>query len=151
MNDYVAAAMNEVTTRPRRSARTLPREQETEPPEGTASGPTRSAYFLAAEPAAILGGTFGTLLGAFGMAGIVIVLVVFFLVGREDLRDRFIRLAGQGQLTMTTQMLEDAATRVSRYLSMLFLVNATYGLAVSVGLHLIGLPNAVLWGLLAAV
>ena len=51
---------------------------------------------------------------------------------------------------MTTQMLEDAATRVSRYLSMLFLINATFGIAVGIGLYLIGVPNAVLWGILAA-
>ena len=84
-----------------------------------------------------------------GVTGIVIVLVVFFLVRREDLRDRFIRLVGKGQLTVTTQMLEDAATRVSRYLSMLFLINATFGIAVGVGLYLIGVPNAILWGILA--
>ena len=79
------------------------------------------------------------------------ILVVFFLVRREDLRDRFIRLAGKSQATVTTQMLEDAATRVSRYLSMLFLINASFGLAIGIGLYLIGVPNAVLWGILTAV
>ena len=79
----------------------------------------------------------------------VIVLVVFFLVRREDLRDRFIRLIGKGQVNVTIQMLEDAGTRVSRYLLMLLLINATFGLAVGIGLYLIGLPNAVLWGILA--
>ena len=151
VNGYVAAAMNQVTATAEEVGQSLPREQEPETPEGTSQRPYSVRVISSApNPLQILGGTFGTLFGAFGMAGVVIVLVVFFLVGREDLRDRFIRLAGQGQLTMTTQMLEDAATRVSRYLSMLFVVNATYGLAVSVGLHLIGLPNAVLWGLLAA-
>jgi len=86
-----------------------------------------------------------------GLAGIVIVLVVFFLVRREDLRDRFIRLVGKGQVTVTTQMLEDAAKRVSRFLSMLFLVNLTFGIAVGIGLYLIGIPNAILWGILAAI
>ena len=52
---------------------------------------------------------------------------------------------------MTTQMLEDAATRVSRYLSMLFLINASFGIAIGIGLYLIGVPNAVLWGILTAV
>ena len=51
---------------------------------------------------------------------------------------------------MTTQMLEDAAARVSRYLSMLFLINVTFGVSVGVGLYLIGVPNALLWGILAA-
>ncbi len=101
-------------------------------------------------PLQVLGGTFGTLLEGLGSAGIVIILVVFFLVRREDLRDRFIRLVGKGQVTVTTQMLEDAATRVSRYLSMLFLINVTFGIAVGIGLYLIGVPNAILWGILAA-
>jgi predicted PurR-regulated permease PerM len=72
-------------------------------------------------PLQIFGGMFGTLLEVLGTTGIIIVLVVFFLVQREDLRDRFIHLMGKGHLTVTTQMLEDAGTRVSRYLSTLFL------------------------------
>ena len=93
---------------------------------------------------------FGTLLETLGTIGIVIVLVVFFLIRREDLRDRFIHLVGKGQVTVTTQMLEDAGARVSRYLSMLFLINVTFGISVGVGLYLIGVPNALLWGILAA-
>ena len=93
---------------------------------------------------------FGTLLETLGTIGIVIVLVVFFLIRREDLRDRFIHLVGKGQVTVTTQMLEDAGARVSRYLSMLFLINVTFGVSVGVGLYLIGVPNALLWGILAA-
>ena len=101
-------------------------------------------------PLQLLGRTFGTLIEVLGLAGIVVILVVFFLVRREDLRDRFIRLVGKGQATVTTQLLEDAATRVSRYLSMLFLINLTFGIVVGSGLYLIGVPNAVLWGILAA-
>jgi hypothetical protein len=81
--------------------------------------------------------------------GIVIVLVVFFLIRREDLRDRFIRLVGRGQVTLTTQVLEDAALRVSRYLSMQLLINVIFGAVIATGLYLIGVPNAVLWGILA--
>jgi predicted PurR-regulated permease PerM len=93
-------------------------------------------------PLQVLGGTFGTLIEGLGSIGIVILLVVFFLVRREDLRDRFIRLVGKGQVTVTTNMLGDAAKRVSRYLSMLFIVNLTFGIAVGIGLYLIGIPNA---------
>ena len=93
---------------------------------------------------------FGTVIEGLGTIGIVIVLVVFFLIRREDLRDRFIHLVGKGQVTVTTQMLEDAGARVSRYLSMLFLINVTFGVSVGVGLYLIGVPNALLWGILAA-
>ncbi len=102
-------------------------------------------------PLQIIGDLFGTMLGVLGSAGVVIVLVVFFLVRREDLRDRFIRLVGKGQVTVTTQTLEEASARVSRYLSMQFLVNITYGAPVAIGLYLIGVPNAILWGILATV
>ena len=100
-------------------------------------------------PLQVFGGMFGTLLEALGTIGIVIVLVVFFLIRREDLRDRFIHLVGKGHVTVTTQMLEDADTRVSRYLSMLFLVNVIFGISVGIGLYLIGVPSAILWGILA--
>ena len=93
---------------------------------------------------------FGTVIEGLGTIGIVIVLVVFFLIRHEDLRDRFIHLVGKGQVTVTTQMLEEAGARVSRYLSMLFLINVTFGVSVGVGLYLIGVPNAMLWGILAA-
>jgi predicted PurR-regulated permease PerM len=102
-------------------------------------------------PLEYFGGMFGTVLEAVGAAGIVIVLVLFFLFEREDLRDRFIRLVGQGQVTGTTDALGDATKRVSRYLLMQFLVNVGFGLTVSCVLFLIGVPNAVLWGILTAV
>jgi predicted PurR-regulated permease PerM len=82
---------------------------------------------------------------------IIIVLVIFMLVQREDLRDRMIRLVGQGQLTITTQALDDAAGRVSRYLLAQSMINGAYGLAVGIGLFVLHVPNAPLWGLLCAV
>ena len=82
-------------------------------------------------------------------AGIVIVFVIFMLLQRDDLRDRVIRLIGQQSVTVATQAIDDAARRVSRYLLMQLIVNATYGIAVAIGLTIIGLPNAILWGVLA--
>ncbi|TVQ01767.1 MAG: AI-2E family transporter [Planctomycetaceae bacterium] len=95
-------------------------------------------------------GMFGTLLEILGTIGIIIVLVIFFMARREDLRDRFIHLMGENNLTLTTRMLEDANTRVRRYISMLFLINATFGIGVGVGLFFIGVPSALLWGIVAA-
>ncbi|MCI0363042.1 MAG: AI-2E family transporter [Phycisphaerales bacterium] len=89
------------------------------------------------------------LLGPLARAAIVIVFVFFMLIQREDLRDRVIRLMGQGRLTLTTKAIDDAATRVSRYLLALLMINTTYGVAAGVGLYFIGLPNAFLWGVLA--
>ena len=90
-------------------------------------------------------------LGTVGVAGIVLVFTVFMLLRREDLRNRFIRLVGHSHLNLMTQALDDASHRISKYLLLQFLVNASYGLVVGVGLHFIGLPNALLWGVIAAV
>jgi predicted PurR-regulated permease PerM len=83
--------------------------------------------------------------------GLVIVLVVFMLIQREDLRNRLIRIIGYGRLTVTTRALEEAGDRISRYLLMQTIINSSFGLAVGLALYLIGVPYAVLWGFFAAV
>jgi predicted PurR-regulated permease PerM len=83
--------------------------------------------------------------------GIIIVFVIFFLVQREDLRDRLIRLAGSTDLHRTTIAIDDAGNRLSRYLLTQTALNAAFGVTIGGGLALIGVPNPVLWGILAAV
>lgn len=92
----------------------------------------------------------GPLAGPAETAAIVVIFTAFMLIKREDLRNRLIRLGGQGQLTVMTQALDDASRRLSRYLLLQFLVNAGYGALFGVGLYLIGVPHALLWGVLAA-
>ncbi len=94
--------------------------------------------------------TFGPLFDPLAKAFVVIVLVIFILLRREDLRDRIICLIGQGRVSLTTKAMDDAAGRVSRYLLMQTIINGTYGLGAGIGLYFIGVPNAALWGLLAA-
>jgi len=89
------------------------------------------------------------ILRTLGTAAIVVVFVIAILFQREDLRDRLIRLLGSGQTSLAAKALDAAAARVSRYLGMQLVVNATYGVPLAVGLHFIGIPNAPLWGLLA--
>src|SRR5688572_8682433 len=91
----------------------------------------------------------GTVVNPLATAGIVAIFVIFMLIHMEDMRDRFLRLLGMRKLNVTTQALDDAAARVSRYLLMNLIVNVTYGLPVGIGLYFIGVPNAILWGLLA--
>jgi predicted PurR-regulated permease PerM len=90
-------------------------------------------------------------LAPLGRAGMVLIFTIFMLVKREDLRNRLLRLVGLGQLNMMTQALDDAAQRVSRYLFMQFLVNAGFGTLFAIGLYFIGVPNPVLWGVLAGI
>lgn len=90
-------------------------------------------------------------LGPVGTAALVLLLVIFMLLKREDLRSRLIRLIGQGRISTTTRAMDDAGARVTRYLFMQLVVNAIFGFSVAVGLYFIGVPNAVLWGACAAV
>lgn len=96
-----------------------------------------------------LGQVVSPLLKPLGTAGMVVIFTVFILIKQEDLRDRFLRLAGVAQLHAMTLALDDAAQRISRYLTMQFLVNACYGVCFGVGVFLIGIPNALLWGVIA--
>jgi predicted PurR-regulated permease PerM len=82
--------------------------------------------------------------------GVVIVFTIYMLLKREELRNRLLLLAGMGHITLMTQALQDAATRISQYLVMQVAVNAVYGLCFGSGLYLIGVPDATLWGTLAA-
>ena len=84
-------------------------------------------------------------------SGLVVVLVIFMLMERETLRDRFIRLVGSNDLYRTTQMLGEAGTRVASYLLTQLLVNSIYALPIGIGLWLIGVPNPVLWGVLTLI
>ena len=101
----------------------------------------------------------GLVLGPLGTAALVFVFVVFVLLEREELRDRLIRLTSRGKYTVTTRAINDAGSRIGRYLFAQAIVNGTYGLIISLGLFVIGLtlghgagfPSFVLWGALCAV
>lgn len=84
-------------------------------------------------------------------AGIVIVVLLFILMQREDLRDRLIRLAGSSDLHRTTVAMDDAARRLSRYFLGQLALNSAFGVVIGVGLWIIGVPSPVLWGIFALV
>jgi predicted PurR-regulated permease PerM len=83
-------------------------------------------------------------------AGLVAVLIAFMLIGREDLRDRLLSVAGRERLLGTTRVLVDSAQKVSRLLLFQLILNAGFGLVLTVGLLIIGVPYAPLWGFLSA-
>jgi predicted PurR-regulated permease PerM len=92
----------------------------------------------------------GSLAGLLLTAIIVIVFVIFMLLQQEDLRDRVIRLAGAGRLNVTTKALDETGERVSRYLVAQLIVNVAFGIPAGVALYFLGVPNPILWGMLAA-
>jgi predicted PurR-regulated permease PerM len=81
--------------------------------------------------------------------GIVLVVLVFVLLEHEALRDRFIRVVGGTNIRLTTAALNDAGERLSRYFVSQFAVNLGVGVTIALGLALLGLPQALLWGALA--
>lgn len=91
------------------------------------------------------------LLHPLATTGIIVIFVIFILLQREDLRNRLIRLAGSDDLQRTTAALDDAASRLSRLFLIQLLLNGSFGIVIGTGLWLIGIPSAILWGILAAV
>lgn len=151
-NDYVGALLSKITRTAEKQGQNRTGSNEASETQDRGDRPYSVRVITTPpSPLQVITGMFGTLVEVVGSIGIVIVLVVFFLVRREDLRDRFIRLVGKGDVTVTTQAIEDAATRVSRYLSMQFLLNVTFGVSVAVGLYLVGVPGAILWGILGTI
>ena len=103
------------------------------------------------QPLQVLQTIIGPLIEPLATGGIIVVVVIFMLIKREDLRDRFIRLVGASDLHRTTEALQEAGKRVGQYLLMQLIVNVTYAVPIGIGLWIIGVPNALLWGLLALV
>jgi predicted PurR-regulated permease PerM len=83
-------------------------------------------------------------------AAFVMVLVIFMLLERLELRDRLISLIGHGRVALTTRAFDEVGSRVSRYLLSQSIVNLMYGFGVGVGLYVIGVPYYLLWAALAA-
>ncbi|WP_157866018.1 AI-2E family transporter [Mesorhizobium japonicum] len=124
-----------------------------EPPAPAADKPQREPVpveVVARErPLEVLQSLVGTLISPLASAGLIIIVVIFMLLEREELRDRFIRLVGYGDLHRTTQALQDAGKRVGQYLLMQLVVNTVYAIPIAIGLWILGIPNALLWGMLA--
>jgi predicted PurR-regulated permease PerM len=112
-------------------------------------GPGPKPLAVVLEPPSILA-HLPTLLQALASAGVVTVLMIFMLLERRELRDRVILLIGYRRMTATTRALDEAGARISRYLLMQSIIDGSFGVAVGLGLFLIGVPYAVIWGSLAA-
>src|SRR6202000_2066551 len=100
-------------------------------------------------PWAVAQTVLGPLLEPLGLIALVLVFVGFILLQKDDLRDRFVRLAGSGHMQRTTRALDEAASRLARYLFAQTCINAVFGCLIGSGLWLIGIPNAGLWALMS--
>ena len=100
-------------------------------------------------PLSIAGRILGPILGPFETFVIVLVVAIFILLQKEDLRDRLIRVFGSGDLHRTTTAMDDAGSRLSRYFLSQLGVNATFGVVIGIAMWAIGMPVPALWGIIA--
>ncbi len=125
--------------------------EEPSPPSAAAEAPQRVEVIQKPrDPFEMATEWLGTLLEPLATAGIVFIFVFLALLDRGDLRDRLLRMLG-GNLHRSTDAVEEAGKRISKYLLMQLVVNVTYGIPMALGLWLIGVPGALLWGTVAAV
>ena len=97
-----------------------------------------------------LTGYLGSAFEVFATLAFSLVLLVFFLMRREDFRDRVVLLAGKTRLALTSKALEDVTDRISRYVVLVATVNGSFGVLLAAGLFVLQVPYALLWGFLAA-
>jgi predicted PurR-regulated permease PerM/methylmalonyl-CoA mutase cobalamin-binding subunit len=138
--ETVKRAANEVE---REVERTVPAEARSPKPAPVIVQQDRSTKLMS------LPATLSPWLEPLARAGLVAIMVPFMLLAREELRNRLLRLIGFGRLALTTRAMDEAAERVTRYLLTQSAVNAAFGTLVAVGLFLIGVPYAMLFGFLA--
>ncbi len=149
-------AITQIQESVRKAGQDLDKQEMAEhPPVVEAPGPVRKdvqpVVIMPNQPgdADLLRATWQPLARPAATAGIVLILTAFLLVQHEDLRDRLIRLAGPRWGAVTARILDQAALQMSRFLFSQSLINATFGLFITVGLLLIGIPYALLWGVTA--
>lgn len=120
------------------------------PPQGTPSNPLSvQVQPPAPGPAALAREFLWPVLSPIGTLALVLVISVFILLQKEDLRDRLIRLFGSSDLHRTTLAMNDAARRLSKYFLTQLAINSGFGVVITVGLGLLGVPSPALWGLIA--
>ncbi|KAB0679974.1 AI-2E family transporter [Aureimonas leprariae] len=102
-------------------------------------------------PFSTVSGFVSPLLHPLATVGIVIIFSIFILAQREDLRNRFIRLAGTDDLQQTTAAIDDAARRLGKLLLTQLAINTAFGVVISLGLLVIGVPSPFLWGIIAGI
>ena len=131
----------------------LNKPEDTSPAAAEKMRPTRVEVVPTAEAGSIqmLMGVLWPVVGPLANTFVVIVIVIFMLMAGVDLRDRLLHLVGRARLRVTTQAFDEVGQRISRYLRAQLLVNASFGLAIGIGLYFIGIPNAIFWGLLGMV
>jgi len=147
--EKMAEEIGEATTVP--TAEKLPANGETQDPDPVEKVVASTPVVVRTETTPWLGLT-GYLSSAFeALASLAfsLILLVVFLIGRDDLRDRAVVLAGRARVAVTSKALEDVTDRISRYLLMVAMLNGGFGIMLGLGLFALQVPYAFVWGFLA--
>lgn len=101
------------------------------------------------KPLEIIGRVLVSGMGTLGTTVFVLILVIFILIYHVNLMGRLVHMVGDSRVSVTTQTVTEAMQGVSRYLFLQAAVNAGFGALVGLGLWALGIPNALLFGILA--
>jgi predicted PurR-regulated permease PerM len=129
---------------------TGPTQSNAQPARQGGEAPTSWANSILSSPLTVLRSFFSPVLSPLATLGIVLVVTIFVLVEKDDLRNRVIRLFGPTDLHRTTAAMEEAGEKLSRYFLTQISINVLFGLVITVGLYFVGVPNPILWGILSA-
>jgi predicted PurR-regulated permease PerM len=114
----------------------------------TKDGPVVVAQQPQATPVEIISGV-SSILGPVAQLGITILFAMLLLLQHHDIRDRLVKIAGTDRMSGTAAAISDAGSKLSELFLALAVMNAGYGFVIGVALWLIGVPNALLWGVLS--
>jgi predicted PurR-regulated permease PerM len=152
LNDITVKRMNSFTSQAGRafnSSAEAPQPLTLRPEAGSAKTPIPVELHEApANPLRLIEKILGSVWVPLETTGIVLVVLIFVLLEREGLRDRFIRIAGNTDIRLTTLVINDAGERLSRFFVSQFAVNFGVGILIWIGLSVIGLPHPMVWAAL---
>lgn len=149
--NQLSSALQGPSAAPARNEASRPKSSKPSNDQGTKPVPVEIVEQHNTLSLRTLRSTLGPVLGPIAKLLIVFVVAAFMLLRRRDLRERLFTLAGLNRIHVTKQVFTEAADRVVRYLWVLSCVNISYGILFGVALYFLGLPNALLWGVLAGV
>ena len=154
VRDYALNRLSGILEKVGFDSKLLPAGTSSNPPDATdrpATAPQEQAPQNASQSTelALIKRYLTPILSPLATLGIIVIVAIFVLLQKEDLRDRMIRLFGSTDLHRTTVALDDAAKRLSKYFLAQLAINASFGVVIGIGLFLIGVPNPILWAILS--
>jgi predicted PurR-regulated permease PerM len=130
------------------------RVAEASPSAGSDGGATETVKVEVVQHSSVtdwVSGAILPILGPIAVFGLIAVVVVFALLERASLRGKLVQLIGGTNIPASSRLLAEAGARVSTYLVAQLLVNVIYAVPIGLGLWLIGVPNALFFGIVTLV